>query len=258
MDLQYYPVERIKKAADVITAAIHEQNINWIDQALILSRLYFRDQAGKYWFFDQFEQDWYFFEDTKWLLTSELPASLEGLVNVLPGEPEISDGPGDLDDATVVVSRSPQQTLKDSIRKIKEDYQAGWLSSQDAEVVAMRHYLIDQQGLFWVVGLESGDWYWKNEESWERASAPPEENELLKLVGSEQCSECDQPLGGVVICPNCGKENLLELPDLADDVYDRILEFLLETDSTPEPVTGEWDPPEGYPASIRDRFTLRT
>ena len=257
MDLQYYPVKRIENSAADIHADILKKQLSWIEQAQILSGLKFRDSTGKYWFFDLYEQDWYYYEDTKWLLTSELPASLEGLVNVLPGEPEISDGPGDLDDATVVVSRSPQQTLKDSIRKIKEEYQAGWLSSQDAEMIAMRHYLIDQQGLFWVVGLESGDWFWKNEESWERASAPPVEDELLKLIGSEQCSNCDQSLDGGVICPNCGQENLLELPDLSEDVYERILEFLIEIDSIPEPIGDEWDPPESYPASIRDRFAQR-
>ncbi len=258
MNLHRYPSKRIESSGAKITYLFTEQRLSWIDQALLIADLKFRDESGRYWYYDLYEKEWYYHENAEWLLTSERPGFLEGIALLFPeDDPLISEEPRDLDDATLVVQKSPHQALKNSAGKIREDYLEGRLSSQDAELIAMRHYLIDQQGLFWTVGLQSGDWFWMDAEGWERANSPPEEDQLLKLDAGGECRNCGEVLKQAVICPNCGQENTLTLPDLPEDVYERILEFMLRLDSAPEPVTQPWDPPGSYPGSIQMRFVER-
>jgi hypothetical protein len=258
MDLHRYQTKKIEKEADRLIDIFVDQKMNWIDQALIISELFFRDEVGKYWYFDIYKSDWYYFENTEWLLTSEPPAMVEGLIPLFPGmRSDLMEVEDEIEDATVVVPRSPHQALEGGIQKIKTDYLGGIISAGNAELVAMRHYLIDQRGLFWSVGLQSGDWFWMGGGNWERASTPPEEDLLLSLIPGDQCRECGEELNQVVICPNCGSENLLELPDLPEDVYERVLEFMLGIDRVPEPITEPWDPPGSFPASVRNRFVGR-
>ncbi len=234
MNLYQYQKTRIQTGIHDLQESFQETAVSWIEQAKIAAEMKFRDRAGRYWYADIYDGSWFFYENGKWLLSSEVPEVLEGSASLFLDDgklPEMLTGDQLPDPAGA--GQAPVIALEDSFRKIRFDYQDGRLSSEAARMISRRHYVIDLQGGIWTVGLRSGDWYRMEVGGWEREDAPPAQDQLLKL---------DQ------------KENPPQLPELADEAYGRLLDFLLRDPALPEDITSPWDPPDGVPDSTKAHF----
>ncbi|MFN2112833.1 MAG: hypothetical protein ACK2TT_06925 [Anaerolineales bacterium] len=258
MNLYQYQKAQVQDGIRDVLDGFQQQDTSWIDQAQAAAGMKFRDRAGRYWMADIYQGDWYFYENGKWLLSSEVPDVLEGVSSLFPGGrviPESADQ--DLEAGRAGGGGSPVKVLEDSLRKIRVDYQDGKLSSEAALQTSRRHYLIDLQGGVWTVGLQSGDWHRKENGGWIKEAGPPPPDQLLKMDREENCASCGKALEGSVLCPHCGHENPPNLPDLADEAYGNLLDFFLGDEGLPEDITGPWNPPEGYPESVKEHFVER-
>ena len=255
MNLYQYKLVQIKSGIKDLLDLFQLSESSWIEQAQMVAEMKFRDRAGRYWYVDVYENDWFYYENGKWLLTSEVPDVLEGLIPLFPVDAQLPEIMAEEQDVMPESSaESPVKALEDIQRKIRVDYQDGKLPSRDAEMISRRHLLIDQQGIVWTIGLQSGDWYRIENRAWKKVQAPPAKDQLLKLAREKDCSDCGQPLEGSVICPACGHENPPEIPDLSDEAYGRLVEFFLLENHLPEDVTSPWQPPAGIPTSMKVHF----
>lgn len=255
MNLYQYQKAKVLDGIRNLLVKFHQQDASWIDQAQAAAEMKFRDRAGRYWAADIYQDEWYFHENGKWLLSSEVPDFLEGAAGLFQVDGELSER---AEEAQTLESSGgglpPAKVLEDSLRKIRVDYQDGRLSSDAAMQISRRYYLVDLQGGVWTVGLQSGEWYRSEDSGWAKAGDPPSLDQLLEMEREQKCASCGKDLKGSVLCPHCSHENPPELPDLPDEAYGRLLDFLVRDEGLPENITRAWSPPPGYPDSLKGSF----
>jgi DNA-directed RNA polymerase subunit RPC12/RpoP len=255
MNLYQYKKAQVQDQVHNLLEKFQQQDASWIDQAQAAAQMKFRDRAGRYWFVDIYQDEWFFHENGKWLLSSEVPDVMEGEAGLFQRDGELAEKTEE--DQTLESSGaglSPVKVLEDSLRKIRVDYQDGRLSSGAALQISRRHVLIDLQGGIWTVGLQSGEWYRWEDSGWVKVGDPPSPESLLKMKREEKCASCGKDLKGNALCPHCGHENLPDLPDLPEEAYGRLLDYFLNDIGLPENITWGWSPPPGYPDSVRGNF----
>lgn len=216
----------------------------------------FRDDSGDLWFLDAHTNRWYRFVEGRWQPSGTEPTSLEGpaslIIDVtLPAEePEATfeaafEGQG-------VETWTPTKALEVMVETTKSAYERGRISSDDAQDLLAREYVIDQQGTFWTVGVRSGHWYRFEKGEWTRSEEPPGLDSLLSLeVGPQECPACGQLVREGDLCPQCGEALVPHLPSVPAQAFFAALDFILSgADLIPEPVTDPWDSPPGFPEAL--------
>jgi len=71
--------------------------------------------------------------------------------------------------------------------------------------------LRDSQGRFWMIGAQSGKWYYFDGQDWVLSDPPPEYSGRMKCLSCGQENE-----GGAATCSSCG-ESLIEEGEAADN-----------------------------------------
>jgi len=64
-----------------------------------------------------------------------------------------------------------QKTIA-SYKEIQTSHKAGELSTEDYHAALAKLVVQDDKGEYWMMGVESGEWYWYNGEDWDLRSAP--------------------------------------------------------------------------------------
>jgi hypothetical protein len=251
MNLRRYNADVVLSAAGQLWNRFESGDLNWIELALALSELKFRDDAGDYWFLDACASRWYRFDQLGWRAVSDTPEVLESVASLLAGRlalPKAPDFDAEFDESWA--EGSAVKALEGVTRMVRSAYATGEVSSLDAEQLLRRHRIVDRRGRFWTVGVRSGQWYRFEGGVWAQAEAPPPADSLLRLEMPGRCEACGHEIDGKGACPECGVQVVPVLPDVSDEVYAGIFDFFLLGGSLPEPVTEPWEPPAGFPEGV--------
>jgi hypothetical protein len=111
--------------------------------------------------------------------------------------------------------------MTDSFRKVETDFQSLRRRFRDNEI--SRREFIDQlkklrlrdgQGRFWMIGAQTGKWYFFDGQDWVLSDPPSEDSGRVKCpacgleseAAAENCAECGAPLREEkAACPGCGE-----------------------------------------------------
>ena len=256
VDLRKYKPQDVIRAANSFQESYQGGLLSLREVRLILLEFLFQDSNGDYWFMDVNDASWHRHDNGKWAQAAEAPDSLLGsdsLFDILTPTTESEDDEfeeefvgleeGNLDAVEVMLS---------IVNTIKTAFDQGQLSSLEAYELLADQYVVDQGGRIWLVGYQSGKWYHYEANQWHLSPDPPSEDSLVREEWSlEKCEACDQALQGETVCPNCGTEIESKLAGATEEVYASIFEFFTSGfGSLPEPITAEWDPPEGMPEAL--------
>lgn len=248
MNVRRYNTDVVLGAAGELQSRLQSDDIHWIELAQALGDMKFRDDEGAYWFLDARAGRWYRFDEAKWRPLSDIPDVLEGAAFLPMGKAALPPAPDfDVEPDEDWAQGSPIEALEGVARLVRSAYARGDVSSLDAERLLKGRYLIDNQGQFWTTGVQTGRWYRCEEGSWSPSDTPPAADSLLQMEQPEACENCSRLLRDEAFCPQCGAEVAPVLPDLSDEAYARILDFLVQSVPLPEPMTAPWAPPAGFP-----------
>ncbi|MGB8951109.1 MAG: zinc ribbon domain-containing protein [Candidatus Aminicenantales bacterium] len=111
--------------------------------------------------------------------------------------------------------------IEEAFDELKKKFQRGEISRQMFIDGMKKMRLKDEQDHFWMIGAQSGKWYYYDGKDWVQ-SDPPSQKEQKAIciycgfennLESEVCARCGGNLGEVEkVCPKCGAE--LQEPDL--------------------------------------------
>jgi len=221
-----------------------------------------RDQTGAYWLYDPRVQRWHRHTPAGWQLAAQPPTGpLEAPASpALLSDRQTAQALGALGpQGPPPGDPTPQQALSHAVASLRQSYEQGHLSSDDATEIAARMALLDRQGCFWMPGFWSGDWHRFHTGDW-REAEPPAVDALVRLdEGPRPCDTCRAQLASGLICPACGEAvppTVVALqppgaplsPEQADRVLIGVAAYMIGGLGTlPEPVAAEWDPPADRP-----------
>ena len=205
--LRRYTAQAAQGAAQAVKSRADAGLLSQLDLALEMARFQFRDIEGSYWYLDAHAGQWHRFDGRDWQPAQAPPSAIEGL-DGLPVPPQ-AGGPPALDEVQSLPGegalQSPPQAMIDAVGIVRQAYEQGELSSDEATSLLLRRYLIDRWGRFWSVGVRSGRWYVYDQELWTLSDGAPDPETLLRLQpAADVCSACGQPTGGADACPYCG------------------------------------------------------
>jgi hypothetical protein len=256
IDLRKYNPQDVIRAANSFQDSYQSGALSLVEVRLMLLDFMFRDAKGDYWFMDVNNASWHRHDNEKWFKETESPDSLLGtdtLFDILPPSSE-SEGTEFEEEFSGLGEGSSDavEVMPSIVRTIKTAFDKGEISSIDAYQLLADQYVVDTQGRIWLVGYQSGKWYYFESEQWTQSSKPPSEESLVREEQApEACQVCNHALQGETVCPNCGAEIDPVLAGATDEVYASIFEFFTSGfGSLPEPITDEWDPPEGLPEAL--------
>jgi hypothetical protein len=140
-------------------------------------------------------------------------------------------------------------TLMALIRDLRAAYEAGLLTSIDAQELAGEKYVVDRSGRPWCVGLQSLSWYQFEGVSWESVEHAPDAEQIVPIMKwPEVCENCGRTLETEIECPSCEHIQTPEVDFDTDEAMLRFQAFMLTGMGTvPEIFSEGWVPPAGYP-----------
>jgi len=109
------------------------------------------------------------------------------------------------------------QIVESNFERLRHKFMKGELSREQFAESLRKLRLFDDQGRCWMLGAQSGQWYFYDGRKWVRAEPPVDRSEVLicLVCGQENdlqaeiCSRCQSPLRGELsrlICPQCGRQ----------------------------------------------------
>lgn len=260
-DLRKYTPGRILEAM----ARLQDAFAPGGDPSLRRIDLTFRDEDGTYWYLDVQNKRWYrhasapgTMDESAWQ-TAETPArDLEGPDSLSAHIPAPIKQPAPVDDPQAenpLLNAPASRVLAHIVGYIRDSYQEGRITADDAERYLTGQYLVDKAGRFWIPGLHSEKWYSFENGRWSVAENPPPEEELLRLDRNPAtCDACGQTVEKGWTCPDCGTDLSPQLSGAEDETYAGIMDFMLfGRGSLPEPVTEPWQPPPDVPRAMPQR-----
>jgi hypothetical protein len=255
-DLRRYNAGDVLNAANELREEFETGTLNLLELGVRMNEFRFRDEKGSYWFLDARTGQWFRFDQGQWHAPTAGPRDLEGSASLPITSPDSIEET--LKDEPIPESEAPEgieptQVLASVVQTVRSAYEAGQISSTDAETLLGRQYVIDNTGRPWMVGVRSDQWHYFGDEGWVKSNEPPGLDSLARLEVPQVCGECGHAIEGNAVCPQCGTDVLPVLSDVSDEAYPTILNFmLLALGSLPEPVTDPWDPPSGFPAALEE------
>ena len=137
--------------------------------------LILRDLSGAVWAHGLRSKRWYLHQSGSWVSGQPLPQILEGvaaLAGQLPRESSIPPEHATVSSAEDSVTPAPEAAVK-LVKRLRQAYQAGMLSTAEAEMVLDELVLLDPAGDLWAPGFESDRWYRLAGTRWEAAPGAP-------------------------------------------------------------------------------------
>jgi len=256
IDLRKYESQDVIQAANSFQDSYQSGLFSLLEVRLMLLNFLFRDANGEYWFMDVHTASWYRHDNGKWAKDTEAPDSPLGPDSLFEILPPTADGEdAGFEEEFVGLeegSLNPIELMPSIVNTIKTAFDLGQISSLEAYELLADQYVVDQGGRIWLVGYQSDKWYYYEADQWHPSPEPPSEASLVREEWShDNCEACDQALQSETVCPNCGTEIEPKLAGATDEVYASIFEvFTSGFGSLPEPITAEWDPPEGMPEAL--------
>ncbi|MFQ6084194.1 MAG: zinc ribbon domain-containing protein [Candidatus Aminicenantia bacterium] len=92
--------------------------------------------------------------------------------------------------------------LENEFQKLKEELHSGLIDQEGFRNKLKQLRIKDSKGRYWMIGAQSGKWYYYNGQEWVESEPPIEEVEKEKII----CQFCgtENELGSTV-CVKCGK-----------------------------------------------------
>ena len=137
--------------------------------------LILRDLSGAVWAHGLRSKRWYLHQSGSWVSGQPLPQILEGvaaLAGQLPRESSIPPEHATVSSAEDSVTPAPEAAVE-LVKRLRQAYQAGMLSTAEAEMVLDELVLLDPAGDLWAPGFESDRWYRLAGTRWEAAPGAP-------------------------------------------------------------------------------------
>lgn len=108
------------------------------------------------------------------------------------------------------------QIVESNFERLRQKFMKGELSREQFAEALRKLRLFDDQGKCWMLGAQSGHWYFYDGKKWVKADPPADRNDVLicPVCGQENdlqakdCSSCHAPLQGEparLVCPRCGR-----------------------------------------------------
>lgn len=139
--------------------------------------------------------------------------------------------------------------LEESFENLRNKFKSGDISRQDYIERLKKLRLKDSEGRFWMIGAQSGKWYYYDGKEWIQSEPPSiKEGKAMCIycgfenkITAEVCARCGGNIRGEVasVCPKCG----YELKDPTQDCP-RCSEEVEDTDEHQEEISKE---KENYP-----------
>lgn len=252
-DLQRYSPQAIRAAADRFQEALQRGAVNAFEALVELRYFRFRDADGAYWMVDARDGTWYRCDDGAWAHGEPPGVDLEGEAGLAWSPPltpdQIDERMAALFGAKAEYYGEAPEILAALVNSLKEAYQQGALPSSAVEDLAAQQFVVDREGRPWLVGLRSLDWYQYDDGDWVRSGEAPKPEDLVRLLRwPETCPKCGEAQKRSPVCPACGEPISPEVDFETDEALGAFQAFILfGMGSIPEPVTGPWNPPPGYP-----------
>jgi len=215
-----YTPGQVAEAADVIRPRLASGLLtsHETERLLIL-----RDLSGAVWAHGLRSKRWYLHQSGSWVSGQPLHQILEGaaaLAGQLPRKTSVPTEQSTVSSTTDDATPAPE-TAVEVVKHLREAYQAGMLSTAEAEMVLDELVLLDPAGDLWAPGFESDRWYRLAGSRWEAASAAPR--------------------------AGAGLEGRAPPPDAAAQALGRLE---AATPRFPEPVSPAWAPTPDYPERL--------
>jgi hypothetical protein len=105
------------------------------------------------------------------------------------------------------------QSVQDAFDSLKKRFQAGEISRQEFIDEMKKLRLKDDQGRFWMIGAQSGKWYFFDGKDWVQAEPPTLKDKKLiciycgfeNKIDTESCARCGGTMGEErTTCATCG------------------------------------------------------
>jgi len=170
-----------------------------------------------------------------------------------------------------------ENTFKDvqeSFEKLKERFQAGEISRQEFIDEMKKLRIKDDQGRFWMIGAQTGKWYYFDDKDWVQADPPSQKEKKAICVhcgfenklDAESCVRCGgtmkdseptcEKCGAVlpkpyVTCPACGASAIsVEIPSTAEVIGTKSEPLPPPSAPAPQPVPAAKPAEEEQPARV--------
>jgi len=215
-----YKPGQVAEAADAIRPRLASGLLTSTETERLLI---LRDLAGSVWAHGLRSKSWYLHQSGSWVSGQPLPQILEGaaaLAGQLPREISVPPEHATVSSAEDSVTPAPEAAVE-LVNRLRDAYQAGMLSTGEAEMVLDELVLLDPAGDLWAPGFESDRWYRLAGTRWEAASAAPR--------------------------AGAGLEGRAPPPDAAAQALGRLE---AATPRFPEPVSLAWTPTPDYPERL--------
>jgi len=109
------------------------------------------------------------------------------------------------------------QIVESNFERLRQKFMKGELSREQFAESLRKLRLFDAQGRCWMLGAQSGHWYFYDGKKWVKAEPPVDSSNSLicPLCGQENdleakvCSSCHSSLQGELaqpVCPRCGRQ----------------------------------------------------
>lgn len=242
-------------AAQSLCRYKENKTINAIEYALELNTYRFRDLNGIYWFLNPLKAQWYDFRDKQWCFKDTVPNIFEA--------PDIPAFLADNENIIVEETKHEKSTEKGPVtalvvlavvvEKIRSGFEDGIFSSTDVQRLLAQQVIIDLDGIFWTIGIQSREWYCFKDRQWNKSSiSPPEEDHLFQYKHNEhRCYVCKKVFNDENICPHCGSKEVYGKDKPPEKVRSALADFLLfGATHLPEQITEPWESPLSFPNNV--------
>jgi len=107
------------------------------------------------------------------------------------------------------------KSVEEKFNGLKAKFQAGGISRQAFIDEMKKLRLKDESGRFWMIGAQTGKWYFFDGRDWTQAEPPTQKEEksiciycgFENKIDAEVCARCGGTFGEEKsVCPNCGGE----------------------------------------------------
>jgi hypothetical protein len=114
---------------------------------------------------------------------------------------------------------SPFREVETAFQALRRQFREKEISRREFIDQLKKLRLRDEQGRFWMIGAQSGKWYYFDNKEWVQSAPPSEEVKRVKChscgleneAGAEHCERCGESLSREgAACPRCGAK--LESP----------------------------------------------
>jgi hypothetical protein len=227
----------------------------------VLELFKFRDGTGRTWTLGPATGIWYGSVDGRWSKQQAPPdAALDGPLDLdalaslpLKRMPEVDEAAGAQESSAPADAAA---YIQEAVARVAQAYADAAIHSDAAEALLEGIYAVDASGTVWTVGVNSHEWYTFEGNGWTRAPHSLTADDFTPSAqgaAPKFCANCGHALvPGNKFCPNCGTPVPQGGGGNKQQAQENVSRFLTsDADLFPEPIVAPWDPPSGYPESIR-------